>query len=174
MRTATSLAALVLAVATVGVAAPAAHASTPDIITSSGGAAGWVSLSYLRQHPDAIPGGVQVVDEQPRFTETSAERCDGHACVKLIGDGMFVDRFETTYYSDGSEGHKNVYFQWWYATSSRVESLYHYDIFPQPHDVGKPGVYYDTQGPKGTFKDGTQACASWIPGNGVPCADIRR
>lgn len=110
-------------------ATPVAHSSAPDRYFGMGGATGWVSADYLTAHPRAIPG-VRLVDGRLYTEAKGAQRCDGLTCVIIEGDSVFVDKFGTVYYSDGSEGEKTAYFQWWYAT--------------------------------------------WIPGQGLPCANIKR
>ncbi|WP_159080763.1 hypothetical protein [Nocardia suismassiliense] len=144
----------------------------PDIIRV--GSRVWVSVPYLRAHPEVLPG-IEMRDGQARFvTARGGRHCDGQACVRIVGDGLFVDRFETTYYSNGSEGPKHAHFMWTPAGAGVPQSVFHYDIAPGPDEVGRPGVYYDTEGPTGVFAAGSRACAEWIPGSGVPCLSIKR
>ncbi len=149
----------------------AAAEPEPGIVRS--GNLVWVSVDYLRAHPDALPG-VELRDDTPYFEAASVGRCDRQTCIKLEGDGVFVDRFSTTYYSSGSEGPKHAHFLWTLAGSGTPRSMYHYDVAPSVADTGKPGVYCDTQGLTGAFAAGLTACAEWIPCSGVPCADIKR
>jgi hypothetical protein len=145
-------------------AVPVGHvlrAGAVVVPVANGGTAGWASISYLRAHPDAIPGVHVSMAGSGDVRPASASGCNQNVCIAITGDGLFVSNWTTTAY--GNVGctyaafHSQmftVYGRWICATGSG------------------PGVYYDTTGPIGYYQDDEEVCNSWLDIRGYPCETI--
>lgn len=133
------------------------------------GQSGWVSLEYLKKHPDAVPG-VSVVEttDGKALGPTNASKCDDDVCINVIGSGLHIDQWSTTAF--GNVGCAQATFDFFNGGYADKQSGI---ICP---DGSGPGVYYSAAGPTGWYRDGTEVCNYWqgargsIPG--YPCAEI--
>ncbi|MGV9677768.1 hypothetical protein ACWDSJ_21030 [Nocardia sp. NPDC003482] len=141
----------------------------------------WVSVSYLREHPEVLPDRLTVVDGRPQLVGApnvvrevkGALKCDANTCIHVWGDSIFVDKSALYYYSPPT-GCLDNHWNWFPAGGGGPRGMYH-TACPKPNDAGKiEGFYYDDQGPTGAMQDRTQLCGSWIGRPGVACADIER
>lgn len=129
----------------------------------AGKVAGWASISYLEEHPNAVPGFLirsSSGDTRPR--PTSADGCNLDVCIDVEGESLFVSRWSTQAF--GNVGCTNAFFHS-QAFTGRGQT-----ICP---DGSGPGVYYDNTGPVGYYQDTEELCNSWSRIAGYPCIEIQ-
>jgi hypothetical protein len=152
-------------VATQANAAPmnvVAHAGVVMVTGPHGERAGWVSQTYLKAHPDAIPGIKVTFPSNGPVVPDSASGCDLDVCIEVDGASTTVTGWVTTAY--GNTGCANAYFAW--------NQGYYVGPTVCPSGSGS-GVYYDSTGPTGYFPNGDQLCNYWYNGPpGEPCEYI--
>jgi len=136
-----------------------------SVTNASGQTAGWASVTYLRAHPDAIPG-LRATALPGTVTPDSASGCNYDVCISITGSSTNVSNWTTTAY--GNVGCTIGWFIWTEpheGTSSEPTP----EICP---DSFEDGVYYDTLGPYGFFANGSHLCDTWNRIPGEPCENI--
>ncbi|MGW7260525.1 hypothetical protein [Streptomyces sp. NPDC054834] len=172
MRTALRNLTRITAVAAIAFLGSPAYASTDagtekGFVQVDGGAAGWVSLKYLNEHPDAVPGiSVTKSKAHSRLVgPASAHPCDDQVCMDITGTGLTVDKWTST--AAGNVGCTIATGDWLHGTTYGAK---HSGLICS--DSSGPGIYYWAHGPKGHYPNGTEVCTYWDEISGYPCAEI--
>lgn len=135
-------------------------------VSAPGHTEGWASVTYLRAHPDAIPG-LRVTVAPSTVIPDSASGCNYDVCIDITGSSTNVSNWTTTAY--GNVGCTMPWFIWT-EPGQGTEHEAGPNICPTS---GGDGVYYDTQGPFGYFPGGSHLCNTWNRIPGEPCENIK-